>query len=107
MRRASVGGISLYRKYSNKGAIMDKYEAAKYILDMTKRASDLAKFDGVRHTPSIGENAENLEDLYYGTRTQYLSFDDKFAIMIGNYFLSDDNYRKYYISARKVLHEKS
>ena len=77
------------------------FEAAKFVTDMAKRSSDLAKFDGVRRNPAI--KTDSLEELYKGSRTKYLSDDDKFAIMIGNFFLSGENYQKYYVPAKKIM----
>jgi len=83
----------------------DIKEIAQFIFDAVQTASNLAYVDGVRTKPSA-PNAETLDELYKTTRTKHFDDEMKFKIMLGNFFLSSENYEKYYKKALVVLGQK-
>ncbi len=80
-----------------------KYDiAAYYIVATAEAATNLARFDGVRY----GRRAvsENLEELYYKTRSEGFGEEVKRRILLGNFVLSSGYYDAYYLKAQKVRH---
>ena len=80
----------------------DVKKLAQYILDCAKFASDSTRIDGVRFAPSA-KGAKTIEELYKKTRTEYFSDADKVKILLGNFVVMHENYKDYYVKARKIL----
>jgi aspartyl-tRNA(Asn)/glutamyl-tRNA(Gln) amidotransferase subunit A len=72
-----------------------------YIIACAEAASNLARFDGIKYGLRA-EKFDDLEDLYYQTRTEGFGDEVKRRIMLGNYVLSSGYYDAYYIKALKV-----
>ncbi|MBD3788862.1 MAG: Asp-tRNA(Asn)/Glu-tRNA(Gln) amidotransferase subunit GatA [Campylobacterales bacterium] len=80
-----------------------KYDIATYyILATAEAATNLARFDGIRY----GNRAEanNVEELFYKTRSQGFGEEVKRRILLGNFVLSSGYYDAYYLKAQKVRH---
>ncbi len=75
--------------------------AAYYILTTAEASSNLARFDGVRYGHRT-ESAEDLQQLYSGTRSEGFGAEVKRRIMLGTYVLSAGYYDAYYLKAQKV-----
>ncbi len=73
--------------------------AAYYIIASTETASNLARFDGVKFGERC-ENPEDLEDMYFRTREENLSFETKKRIILGTYASSAGYSDKYYKKAQ-------
>jgi aspartyl-tRNA(Asn)/glutamyl-tRNA(Gln) amidotransferase subunit A len=77
-----------------------KYAVASYyIIASTETASNLARFDGVK----FGErsaNIKDLDDMYFRTREENLSFETKKRIILGVYSSSAGYSEKYYKKAQ-------
>lgn len=72
-----------------------------YILVCSEAASNFARFDGIRY----GYNSKiykGVDDFYCKTREESFGEDVKRRILLGNYFLSGNNYSKYYERALKI-----
>lgn len=79
-----------------------KYAVATYYIVATAEASsNLARYDGVRYGIRAQE-AKNLNDLYFETRSQGFGDEVKRRIMLGTYVLSAGYYDAYYLKALKV-----
>ena len=72
-----------------------------FIIASAEASSNLARFDGVRYGFRAGEY-KDLKDLYVKTRSKGFGKEVKRRIILGNYFLSPDNYDKYYMKALKA-----
>jgi len=93
-----AGHTIVHREMSN-----TKYDIATYYIVATaEAATNLARFDGVRY----GRRAEsnNLEELYYNTRSEGFGEEVKRRILLGNFVLSSGYYDAYYLKAQKVRH---
>ncbi|MFH1523309.1 MAG: Asp-tRNA(Asn)/Glu-tRNA(Gln) amidotransferase subunit GatA [Patescibacteria group bacterium] len=81
-----------------------------YIVTPSEISSNLARFDGIKYglstspqlSPSQGEGAMNLKDVYFKTRGKGFGPEAKRRIMIGTYALSAGYYDAYYLQAQKV-----
>ncbi len=70
-----------------------------YIIAMAEASANLARFDGVRYGNRI--EGENLQDLYFHTRSQF-GDEVKKRILLGSFVLSSGYYDAYYLKAQKV-----
>ena len=93
----------------NNGAIVE-YIDIKYIentvtlyqiIAMGEASSNLARFDGVRYGYRA-ENVNNIEDVYYKTRSEGFGEEVKRRIMVGSYLLSGENAKTYYNKALSI-----
>lgn len=75
--------------------------AAYYLLASSEASSNLARFDGVRYGVR-SDNADNLLDVYYKSRSEGFGAEVKRRIMLGTYALSSGYYDAYYLKAQKV-----
>ena len=75
--------------------------ATYYIIAMAEASSNLARFDGVRYGRRA-ENVENLEELYFRSRSEGFGQEVKRRIMLGTYVLSSGYYDAYYRKAAQV-----
>ena len=90
---ASVKEISLpHSKYS---------AATYYVVAPCECSSNLSRFDGVRYGYRC-DNPQDLDDLYFRSRTNGFGDEVKRRIMIGTYALSSGYYDAYYLKAQKM-----
>lgn len=71
------------------------------IIALGEASSNLARFDGIKYGYST-ENASNIEDFYYKTRSESFGDEVKRRIMVGSFMLSGDNVSEYYTKALKI-----
>jgi aspartyl-tRNA(Asn)/glutamyl-tRNA(Gln) amidotransferase subunit A len=75
--------------------------AVYYVVATSEASANLARFDGVRYgyrTP-----ADNLTDLYFGSRGEGFGPEVKRRVMLGTFALSSGYYEAYYGRSRGVL----
>jgi aspartyl-tRNA(Asn)/glutamyl-tRNA(Gln) amidotransferase subunit A len=75
--------------------------ACYYLIAPSEASSNLARYDGVRYGlrhPS----AENLKEMYLGTRTEGFGPEVKRRILLGTFALSSGYYDAYYLKAAKT-----
>ena len=75
--------------------------ATYYIVAPAEASANLARYDGIRYGPRIGEGRDVLAD-YLATRGQGFGPEVKRRIMLGTYALSAGYYDAYYLKAQKV-----
>ena len=75
--------------------------AAYYVLAPAECSSNLARYDGVRYGLRA-QGAEDLLDMYTGTRHDGFGAEAKRRIMLGTYALSSGYYDAYYGRAQRV-----
>lgn len=75
--------------------------SAYYILSSSEISSNLGRFDGVRYG-FRAEDYSDYEDMFIKTRSQGFGADVQKRILLGNYFLSKDQYDEFYARARGV-----
>ena len=84
------------------------YALATYYIVMTAEvSSNLARYDGIKYGKSLAEidriqRIQNLLDVYFETRKEFLGEEVKRRIMLGTYCLSVGYYEAYYLQAQKV-----
>ncbi len=71
------------------------------IIALGEASSNLARFDGIKYGYST-ENASNIEEFYYKTRSESFGEEVKRRIMVGSFMLSGDNVSEYYTKALKI-----
>ncbi len=74
--------------------------ATSYIVAPAEASSNLARYDGVRFGLRVPAN--DLTDLYEGTRAAGFGAEVRRRILIGTYVLSAGYYDAYYLKAQKV-----
>ncbi len=72
-----------------------------YILASAEATSNLGRFDGVKYTHR-SEITQNIDDVYYKSRSEGFGLEVKRRIMLGNFVLSSGYFDAYYQKARKV-----
>src|SRR5689334_11387653 len=75
--------------------------ATYYIVAPAEASANLARYDGIRYGPRLGEGRDVLAD-YLATRGQGFGPEVKRRIMLGTYALSAGYYDAYYLKAQKV-----
>jgi len=91
------------------GAIVDEVSlphteyglATYYIVAPAEASANLARYDGIRYGPRLGEGGDVLAG-YLATRGQGFGAEVKRRIMLGTYALSAGYYDAYYLKAQKV-----
>ncbi len=79
-----------------------KYSLATYYIIATAEASsNLGRYDGIRYGYRA-KDFEDLDDLYYKSRTEGFGAEVKRRIMLGTYVLSSGYYDAYYKRAQQV-----
>jgi len=81
------------------------YALATYYIVMTAEvSSNLARYDGIKYGKSLAESdrIQNLLNVYFETRKEFLGEEVKRRIMLGTYCLSVGYYEAYYLQAQKV-----
>ena len=71
-----------------------------YILSTAEAASNLSRFDGIRY--GLSEKSEDLDSIYFKTKTSGFGEEVKRRIIIGTYVLSSGYYDQFYSKAQKV-----
>jgi len=72
-----------------------------YLIAPAEASANLARYDGVRYGPRLGEG-EDLWEMFTQTRSQKFGPEVKRRIMLGTYALSAGYYDAYYGKAQKV-----
>ena len=72
-----------------------------YLIAPAEASANLARYDGIRFGPRLGEG-ENLLEMYVQTRGKLFGPEVKRRIMLGTYALSAGYYDAYYEKAQKV-----
>jgi len=75
--------------------------AVYYILAPAEASSNLARYDGVRYGHRA-RGVNDLDELYFRSRSEGFGREVKRRIMIGTYVLSTGYYDAYYLKAQKV-----
>jgi aspartyl-tRNA(Asn)/glutamyl-tRNA(Gln) amidotransferase subunit A len=75
--------------------------ATYYIVAPAEASANLARYDGIRYGPRLGEGGDVLAG-YLATRGQGFGPEVKRRIMLGTYALSAGYYDAYYLKAQKV-----
>ena len=75
--------------------------AAYYIIVPAEVASNLSRYDGIRYGFRSKE-AEDLDALYFNTRSEGFMPENKRRIMVGNFVLSSGFYDAYFLKAAKA-----
>jgi aspartyl-tRNA(Asn)/glutamyl-tRNA(Gln) amidotransferase subunit A len=75
--------------------------ATYYIVAPAEASANLARYDGIRYGPRLGEGRDVLGD-YLATRGQGFGPEVKRRVMLGTYALSAGYYDAYYLKAQKV-----
>ena len=75
--------------------------ATYYIVAPAEASANLARYDGVRFGPRLGEGRDYIAD-YKRTRGEGFGAEVKRRIMLGTYALSAGYYDAYYLKAQKV-----
>jgi aspartyl-tRNA(Asn)/glutamyl-tRNA(Gln) amidotransferase subunit A len=74
--------------------------ATYYIVAPAEASANLARYDGIRYGPRLGEG--DMLGNYLATRGQGFGAEVKRRIMLGTYALSAGYYDAYYLKAQKV-----
>ena len=106
IRKALQGKIDLLKSKGHEIVELEmpalKYAlAAYYIIVPAEIASNLSRYDGVRHG-FRSEKSEDLDALYKNTRGEGFMPENKRRIMIGNFVLSSGFYDAYFLKAAKA-----
>jgi aspartyl-tRNA(Asn)/glutamyl-tRNA(Gln) amidotransferase subunit A len=75
--------------------------ATYYIVAPAEASANLARYDGIRYGPRLGEGQDVLGD-YLATRGRGFGPEVKRRVMLGTYALSAGYYDAYYLKAQKV-----
>src|SRR5687767_2899231 len=75
--------------------------ATYYIVAPAEASANLARYDGIRYGPRLGEGQDVVAG-YLATRGQGFGAEVKRRIMLGTYALSAGYYDAYYLKAQKV-----
>jgi aspartyl-tRNA(Asn)/glutamyl-tRNA(Gln) amidotransferase subunit A len=105
VREVVQSGINRLEKL---GAIVEqvslphaKYSLASYYVILPVEISaNLSRYDGIRY--GLAEAGNDLEDVYYNTRSKGLGMEPKRRIMIGTYASSSGYYEAFYKQAKQV-----
>ena len=71
-----------------------------YIIATAEASSNLSRFDGIRYGQRT--DAQQIDEIFSNTRSNFLGNEVKRRIMLGNYVLSSGYYDHYYNKALKV-----
>ncbi|MBQ3435468.1 MAG: Asp-tRNA(Asn)/Glu-tRNA(Gln) amidotransferase subunit GatA [Bacilli bacterium] len=80
---------------------IDKCVPLYQIIALGEASSNLARFDGIRYGYAA-KDIDNIDDLYYKTRSQGFGEEVKRRIMVGSYLLSGENVDVYYNNALRI-----
>ena len=91
------------------GAVVDEVSlphteyglATYYIVAPAEASANLARYDGIRYGPRLGDGSDVLAG-YLATRGEGFGAEVKRRIMLGTYALSAGYYDAYYLKAQKV-----
>lgn len=82
----------------------EKVLSAYYTIAPAEASSNMGRFDGVKYTSVWGEN-NTMESLYKNTRSNLLGKEVKRRIILGNFVLSSEQYKDYYVRAKNVANK--
>jgi aspartyl-tRNA(Asn)/glutamyl-tRNA(Gln) amidotransferase subunit A len=74
--------------------------ATYYIVAPAEASANLARYDGIRYGPRLGDG--DVMSIYLATRGQGFGAEVKRRLMLGTYALSAGYYDAYYLKAQKV-----
>ena len=74
--------------------------ATYYIVAPAEASANLARYDGIRYGPRLGDS--NVLSIYLATRGSGFGAEVKRRLMLGTYALSAGYYDAYYLKAQKV-----
>ena len=74
---------------------------AYYVIAPAEVSSNLSRFDGIKYGLAP-KNPENIEDIYFQSRTEGFGDEVKRRVMIGNFVLSAGHYNAYHRKAYQV-----
>ncbi|HEX5014227.1 MAG TPA: Asp-tRNA(Asn)/Glu-tRNA(Gln) amidotransferase subunit GatA [Candidatus Limnocylindrales bacterium] len=74
--------------------------ATYYIVAPAEASANLARYDGIRYGPRLGDG--DVLSIYLATRGQGFGAEVKRRVMLGTYALSAGYYDAYYLKAQKV-----
>jgi len=80
---------------------LDASLSVYYIISSAEGFSAMNRYDGV-HYGYRDPEAENLEEVYTGSRSKGLGREVKQRILLGSFALSEEHYRDYYLKAARV-----
>lgn len=80
---------------------IDKSLSAYYTISSAEACSNLGRFDGIRFGKR-SENATNIDEVYFKSRTEGFGKEVKRRIMLGNFVLSSGYFDAYYKKAKAV-----
>ena len=97
------------KQYETLGAVVEEVSIpnlryalpAYYVISSAEASSNLARYDGIKYGYRADE-CSDIDEIYKKTRSQGFGSEVKRRIMLGNYFLSADNYDSYYKKALQV-----
>ena len=98
--------LEIYRKLGIEMVSVDlKYHElvtpVYYVIAPAEAASNLSRFDGIRFGYRA-ENAQNLEELYYRTRTEGFGEEVKSRILMGTYATTEVLYDDFFIKSQQI-----
>jgi aspartyl-tRNA(Asn)/glutamyl-tRNA(Gln) amidotransferase subunit A len=95
---ASIDGVSLPHT--------DYALACYYIIAPSEISANLARYDGIKYGVSVVNSKQstvnNLSDIYFQTRGEYLGKEARRRIILGTYTLSAGYHDAYYLKAQKI-----
>ncbi len=75
---------------------------AYYIIAPAEASSNLARYDGVRYGPRLGDGLSDVREVYRATRGRGFGAEVRRRILLGTYVLSAGYYDAYYRKAQRV-----
>ncbi len=76
--------------------------AAYYIIAMSEASSNLARYDGIRFGHRSDACAHSVDEFMSRNRGEGFGVEVKRRIIAGTYFLSKQNYERYYLKAQRI-----
>ncbi len=73
-----------------------------YITACSEAASSLSRYDGARYGLYLDAKGKTMDQLYAQTRTAGLGHEVQRRILLGNFFLSGQNYQQWYAKALSI-----
>ncbi len=94
------GARIMHKSVPDYGKVLSAY----YTIAPAEASSNMGRFDGVKYTSVAGEN-DSLSSLYQNTRSTLLGREVKRRIILGNFVLSSEQYKDYYVRAKNVANK--
>lgn len=104
IQNALIGVRAFYEK---EGCVVDLVEMdvfydslrCYYILAVAEAMSNLARFDSIRYGKRVSN--KSIDDVFNESRTRLFGKEVRKRCLLGNFFLQEENYEKYYVAACK------